>query len=304
MPTIPLPPDVFGCSKFTWWRVTRLPGLEALRPRTVRRDVAAELFFEASEDGTGISPGDASLREWTGASRRAVQGAIADLIGMGLVHRERKARSPGRSGGAGRAAEYSLTLREIHVDMLIADGYDVFLVDGGVRKYLTARKRSAPKGAHDSGNEPAVHPGKSSAAQSARDSGMVCNDPWNDVHPRVHPSKESLLQGKSSGPADGALRRAHRPASRRVSRLEEISWDERFAIVQRAAQLRGWNPDDIELPNALAIWEHFIGERRSAEPIRDLVAYFYSPNRDTGIFADFDYIEGLLAVTGSEPEEW
>ena len=307
MSTIPLPPGVFPCGKFLWWRVIRLQDLDVIPPRSVLRDVAAELHFEACEDGGSISPGDARLCEWTGGSRRAVRGAIAYLVRTGLLHRDRTARSPGRGGGPGRAAEYCLTVREADIDMLIADGYDVILIDGGVRKYLHAHKRSAAQSAHDSGSGSDGSSEESSAAQSAHDSVMVCSDPMNGVQPRLHTPKKDILHETSSGSSSksaGAPRRAQRPASWPAPQLEDITDEQRFAIVQRAAILRGWDASDVEYEPALAVFDHFIAGRKTPEPIADPVSYFYSPQNDRGIFASFDYFDGVLGVTGTHRAEW
>ncbi|MHB1874468.1 MAG: hypothetical protein ACYCPF_06395 [Streptosporangiaceae bacterium] len=275
-------------------------------PRSALRDVASELFFEASEDGSGICCGDANLCKWTSGSRRAVRGAIASLIRMGLLHRDRTARSPGRSGGPGRAAEYSLTVREVDVRMLDAAGYEVEWAAGGVRKFLVARKRSAAQSAHDSAEADGPDPQEWCAAQSAHDSGMVCNEARNGVQPGVHTPKDNHPQGTSSGSSakNGAPRRGQRTASRRLTPHEDISDEQKFAIVQRAAMLRGWDADEVEFANALAVWQAFIADRKTDEPIADPAAYLYSPQTGRGIFASFEYFEGVLGVTGSEPEEW
>jgi hypothetical protein len=90
-------------------------------------------------------------------------------------------------------------------------------------------------------------------------------------------------------------------ASRRARPAVERDED-KIAIVQRAVILRGWDLAELEDEAALDIWARFIGERKTAKPVNDPVAFFYSAKAGTGVFSTFEYLDGVLANTPAR--EW
>jgi hypothetical protein len=162
--------------KFTWHRLVRLLGPGVIPPHSVLRDVIHEIEFEAAEDGADIRPGDVALSEWTGAHLNSVAAAWRTLAALGLVHREYDARGPGRGGGPGRVAVWSLTMRAEHWDRLEAAGWVLAMQAEGSRKYVHARK--------------------SSTSQTVGDSLMTHNRGVNDPQPGLWPPKEVPPQGR------------------------------------------------------------------------------------------------------------
>jgi hypothetical protein len=120
------------------------------------------------------------------------------------------------------------------------------------------------------------------------------SDPFSTVH-----QERTSLPVPPSRPVGSS--RMSVVASRRARPAVERDED-KIAIVQRAVILRGWDLAELEDDRALDIWEHFIGERKTAKPVSDPVAFFYSAKNGTGVFSTFEYLGVVLGVV---PEwEW
>ena len=93
---------------FAWQRAIRDADTNVLS-RSAKL-VAFVMATFANPDGRSCRPGVERIRQATGLSRRTIERARAELTRAGFIACVTPGSSPGRNGGAGRAAEWQLRL--------------------------------------------------------------------------------------------------------------------------------------------------------------------------------------------------
>jgi hypothetical protein len=138
-----------------------------------------------------------------------------------------------------------------------------------------------------------VHPGHTAETRvfPGRTKGGVPNPGIQTLvsHPVNHTENHT---DNHKAPTERASRRGR--ANRTTATLPDLR---KISIIVKAATLRGWVSDEIDDEDALDVWARFIGGRKDTRPIRDYIKYFYSPANDTGVFATFEYWDGVLSNT-------
>lgn len=132
--------------RFDWERIIRRcrlgfydgPAKDPKRwvPHSTTQHVALTLATYADLDGTRVRPSMGLVALVCGIDERKARACVKHLRAVGLLALVTPARSPGRSGGPGKAAEYRMSVpddllsRVAHLDpdcqkVIVPDGVDV-----------------------------------------------------------------------------------------------------------------------------------------------------------------------------------